>query len=55
MCPAFNRTALPLGIVWVPDAVTATAVTAAAAVVTRDHATPREAVPAADIVGVAPE
>ena len=52
---ALDQTVLPLGIIQALGAVTATATTAAAVVVTRDHTTPGEAIPAADIAGVTPE
>ena len=52
---ALDRTVPLLGITWALDAITAAAITTAAAVVTRDHATPGEAVPTADVAGVAPE
>ena len=52
--PAPNWAILPLGIVRALDATIATAATAAAAVVTKDHAIPGEAIPAADVAGAAP-
>ena len=55
MCLALGRTIPPLEIAWALDAVAATAITAAAVVVTRDHTAPGEAVPAAGITGVTPE
>ena len=54
-CPALGRTIVPLGITQALDAVTATAITAAAVVVTGDHTTPREAIPTADVAGVTTE
>ena len=55
MHPALERTILALGIIQAPGAITATAITAAAAVVTGDHATPGEAIPTADVTGVTQE
>ena len=52
---ALDQTVPLLGIAWALDTVTATAITTAAAVVTRDHATPGEAIPTADVTGVTPE
>ena len=52
---ALNRTVPLLRIARAPDAIAATAIMAAAVVVTGDHAAPREAVPAADIAGFTPE
>ena len=54
MCPAFDRIALLHRITQVPDVVTATVITAAAAVVNRDHIIPEEVILTADAVGVAP-
>ena len=53
-CPALDWTVLPLGIVQALGTAIATAVTAAVAVVTGDHTTPREAIPTADVTGAAP-
>ena len=50
MCLTLDRTIPLLGIALAPDAIAAAAVTAAAAVVTGDHAAHT-----ADITGVAPE
>ena len=52
--PAPNQTVLLLGTIWALGAAIAIAVTAAAAVVTEDHAVPGEAVPAADVAGATP-
>ena len=52
--PALDQTVLPLGIIQALGTTIAIAATAAAAVVTEDHTTPGEAVPAADIAGAAP-
>ena len=52
--PALDQTILPFGIIRALGAAIATATTAAAAVVTRDHTAPREAVPAADVAGAIP-
>ena len=54
MHQALGRTVPPLMITWALDAVAATAITAAAAVVTGDHAIPEEVIPAADVTGVTP-
>ena len=54
-CPALDQTVLPLGIVRALGTAAATATTTAAVVVTGDHATPREAIPTADVTGVTPE
>ena len=55
MRPALDWAIPPLGITRALGAVAATAITTAAAGVTRNHAAPGGAVPAADIAGVAPE
>ena len=53
-CLALDWTVLPLRIVRALGAVVATAITTAA-VVTRDHGAPREAIPAAGITGATAE
>ena len=52
--PALDWTVLPLRIVRALGATIATAATAAAAVVTKDHAAPGEAVLTADVTGATP-
>ena len=54
MHPALDQTAPLRRITWAPGAIAATAITAGAAVVTRDHVIPKEVVLAADAAGVTP-
>ena len=54
MCPALGQTAPLHGITWAPGIIAATAITAAAAVVTGDHVIPEEVILIADATGVAP-
>ena len=54
MHPALNQTAPLCGITRVPGAVTATTITAAAVIVTRDHIIPKEVILTVDAAGVAP-
>ena len=54
MHPALNLTASLHGLARAPGPVTATAITTAAVVVTRDHVVPKEVIPTADTTGVAP-
>ena len=54
MCPALDWTAPLYGITWALGTVAAAAITAAAAVVTRDHIVPKEVILTADATGVAP-
>ena len=47
MHPALDRTAPLHRIAWAPGTIAATAITAAAVVVTGDHIIPKEVIPAA--------